>query len=134
MSMLLIDILDMDELGMLYTIDFTIYLKWFDPRIVFRNLKPKKYENKLEDSEIRQIWTPKLYLKKSYEDYVEAGQNINNPNKGFVGSVYVHQEGSPEFNKLSELDEDYLYPGHENPISMINDITIKLRCKIDLKW
>ena len=134
MSLLLIDILDMDELGMLYTIDFTIYLKWFDPRIVFRNLKPTSYENKLEDSEIGQIWTPKLYLMNSYNDYVEAGQNINNPSRGLVGSVYIHREGSPQYNELSELDEDYLYPGHENPISMINDITIKLGCKIDLKW
>ena len=134
MSMLLFDILDMDELGMSYTIDFRIYLKWFEPRIVFRNLKPTSFENKLEESEIGQIWTPKLYIMNSYNDYVEAGQNINNPSRGLVGSVYIHREGSPQYNELSELDEDYLYPGHENPISMINDITIKLRCKIDLKW
>ena len=75
-----------------------------------------------------------MYLKKSYEDYVEAGQNIKYPNKGFVGSVFVHREGFPQLNELSELDEDYLYPGHENPISMMNDIIIKLRCKIDFKW
>ena len=134
MSLQIFDILDLDELAMTYTIMFRIFLKWFDPRIVFRNLKPNKYENKLEDSEIRQIWTPKLYLKKSYEDYVEAGQNIKYPNKGFVGSVFVHREGFPQLNELSELDEDYLYPGHENPISMMNDIIIKLRCKIDFKW
>ena len=70
----------------------------------------------------------------SYNDYVEAGQNINNPSRGLVGSVFIHQSGSPQVNELSELDEDYLYPGHKTPISMINDITIKLRCKIDLKW
>ena len=40
MSMLIYDILATDELGMTYTIDFTIILKWFDPRIVFRNLNP----------------------------------------------------------------------------------------------
>ena len=134
MSMLVSDILDMNELGMSYTVDFEIQLKWFDPRVVFRNLKPTSYENKLEDSEIGQIWTPKLYLVNSYNDYVEAGQNINNPSRGLVGSVYIHRDGSPQYNELSELNEDYLYPGQENPISMINYITIKLRCKIDLKW
>ena len=132
--MSLIDILDMDELGMLYTIDFTIYLKWFDPRIVFRNLKPTSYENKLEDSEIGQIWTPKLYLMNSYNDYVEAGMKSNYPGKGHFGNVEIYREGSPKSNELSEVDEDYLYPGNENSISMINEIAIKLGCKIDLKW
>ena len=99
-----------------------------------RNLKPTRYENKLEDSEIGQIWTPKLYLMNSFADYIEAGQNINNPSRGLVGSVYIHREGSPQFNELSDLDEDYLYPGDKNPIVMINDITMKLGCKIDLRW
>ena len=77
---------------------------------------------------------PKLYLMNSYNDYVEAGQNINNPSRGLVGSVYINREGSPQLNELSEIDEDYLYPGEKNPITMHNDITIKLRCKIDLEW
>ena len=118
---------------MTYTINFAIHLKWFDPRIVFRNLEATNYENKLEASEIGQIWTPKLYLMNSYNDYVEAGQK-SPPSRGLVGSVYIHPEGSPQLNELSELDEDYLYPGHKNPISMINYIAIKLRCKIDLRW
>ena len=134
MSMKIHEILAMDELGMTYTIHFTIELKWFDPRIVFRNLEPTNYENKLEESEIGQIWTPKLYIMNSYNDYVEAGQNINNPSRGLVGSVYINREGSPQLNELSEIDEDYLYPGNKNPITMHNDITIKLRCKIDLEW
>ena len=134
MSMLIYDILAMDELGMTYTIDFTIILKWFDHRIVFRNLEPTNYENKLKDSEIRQIWTPKLYLMNSYNDYVEAGMKSNYPGKGHFGNVEIYREGSPKSNELSEVDEDYLYPGNENSISMINEIAIKLGCKIDLKW
>ena len=134
MSVLVYDIFDIDELHMSYTIDFQITLKWLDNRIVFRNLKPTHYENKLEDLEIGQIWTPKLYIRNSYNDFVEAGQKSNYPGKGIFGSVLIHQKGSSQQNELSEFDEDYLYPGNENPISMVNYFVIKLGCKIDLKW
>ena len=46
----------------------------------------------------------------------------------------VHRNGSPKENKLLEIDEDYLYPGNENPIIMVNYFTTKLGCKFDLKW
>ena len=51
-----------------------------------------------------------------------------------IGNVVVHQKGSPQQNELSEIDEDYLYPGNENPISMENYFVKKLGCKMDLKW
>ena len=49
-------------------------------------------------------------------------------------SIDIHQDGAPQQNELSELDEDFLYPGNENRLSMVNEFTIKLGCKIDLKW
>ena len=138
-SMMVYDIIDIDELHMTYKIDFKIALRWFDPRIVFRNLHTTAvptayYTNKLEDSEIRKIWTPKLYLRNSDNDFMEAGQKSNTPSPGIFGSVLIHQKGPPKQNELSEIDEDYLYPGNENPISMVNFFVIKLGCKIDLKW
>ena len=49
-------------------------------------------------------------------------------------AVRIYRYGSPEQNELSEIDEDNLYPGNENPIGMVNYFQIKLDCKFDLKW
>ena len=114
----------------MYTVQFRIQLEWFDSRIIFRNLKPTDSENKLDISEIEKIWTPTLYIKDSNIVYVEAGQKIQEG----IGSVWIHRNGSPKENELSEIDEDYLYPGHENSLIMVNFFIIKLGCKFDLKW
>ena len=69
-------------------------------------------------------------MQHSNEIYMEAGGKDD----GVVGFVRVKKEGSPYQNELSEIDEDYLYPGKENPIIMKNYFTIKLGCKFDLVW
>ena len=61
---------------------------------------------------------------------IEAGQNSQEG----AGYVRIHKNGSPKENDLEEIDEDYLYPGNENPINMVNYITLELSCKCDLKW
>ena len=119
------DIKEIDELKMSYIVNFRIELKWYDSRINFRNLKPTNYENKLDILEIEKIWTPNLFIMHSFQVYVEAGQK---------SLLRIHQNGSPKENKLLEIDEDYFYPGNENPISMVNFFTMKLGCKFDLKW
>ena len=53
---------------------------------------------------------------------------------GIIGRVRIHPDGSSQHNELSEIDKDYLYPGNENPVSMVNYFEIKLGCKFDLKW
>ena len=129
-NMKVYDILEVDELRMSYTVRFQIKLKWYDSRINFRNLKSSNYENQLDILEIEKIWTPKLYISQSSNAYIEAGQNSQESS----GTVTIQRSGSPKENALSEVDEDYLYPGNENPIIMSNFFRIKLDCKFDLKW
>ena len=90
------DIMDIDELHMLYTVKFKIQLKWFDSRIIFRNLKST------DILEIEKIWTPKLYIEHSNNIYMEAGQKSQEG----VGTVRIHRNGSPKENELLEIDED----------------------------
>ena len=115
---------------MSYTVHFKIELKWFDSRIIFRNLKPTDYDNILDIADVEKIWAPKLYIAYSHQVEVEAGQKT----KDSKGYVLVRRNGYPKENPLSEMDEDYLYPGNENPIIMRNYATYKLGCKFDLIW
>ena len=129
-SVLIYNIIDIDELHMSYTVDIEIKVKWFDSRLTFRNLKPKKDENQLNKSEIDRIWTPKLFLGNSTMVYMKAGYEGD----GTFGVVSVHKEGSFNINEFSEIDEDYLYHGMENPLGMRNYFIVKLGCKFDLRW
>ena len=129
-SVIVDDIIDIDELHMSYTVSVDIELKWFDSRLTFRNLKERHYENQLNNSEIDIIWTPKLYFGHSNNVYMKAGYEDD----GTFGVVSAHKEGSSEVNEFSEIDEDYLYHGMENPLSMRNYFIVKLGCKFDLRW
>ena len=61
---------------------------------------------------------------------MRAGEKIKSVSDG---TVRVHRQGLPQTNELSEIDEDYLYPGKENPISMVNYFLIRLGCKFNLE-
>ena len=129
-SMSVDDIGDINELHMSYTVTFEIRLKWFDSRIIFRNLKPKRQENQLDIFEIGELWTPEIYFLYSNEVHIKAGEK----KEGSNGIVQVQQKGQPKPNELSEIDEDYMYPGTENPIEMVTYLVVKLGCKFDLTW
>ena len=77
------------QLHMTYTVTFKIQLKWFDSRIIFRNLKST------DILEIEKIWTPKLYIEHSNNIYMEAGQKSQEG----VGTVRIHRNGSPKENE-----------------------------------
>ena len=124
-------ITDINELDMSYTAIFKVTMTWSDARINFRNLKAKNHhQNQLENQEINEIWTPNLYIEHSHNIYMKAQQE----NEEIYVAVTIHRHGSPKQNDLSEVDEDYLYPGKENPITLANYFQIKLDCKFDLKW
>ena len=123
-----IDIVEINELNMDFTADIKVALKWFDSRITFRNLASSHLENQLSIREIDTIWTPELVFLHSNEIHIKAGEQ----SEGKYGTVRVHQEGLPKQNDVTEIDEDYLYPGFENPILMVNYFVVKLGCKFNL--
>ena len=129
-SMTVYDISHIDELDMSYTVTFKLTIKWFDKRIIFRNLKATDYENQLENLETNEMWTPNLYIAYSNNIYMKAQQ----VNEEIYVAVTINRNGSPKQNELSEIDEDYLYPGNENPITLENYFRIKLDCKFNLQW
>ena len=129
-SIQVFDIIDINELDMTYTVYFRVTMKWFDSRIIFRNLKARAYENNLEDSEFDKIWIPNLYIMHSNNVYMKEHQE----DKGINVIVRMNRYGLPKPNELSEIDEELLYPGNENSINLLNYFHIKLGCKFDLKW
>ena len=134
-SMHIYDLLDIKELEMKYKIFLKVEMRWYDSRILFRNLKSKSKNNQLSFEEIKKIWTPALCFSNSELKYVIAGQRHDDDVKDFTGKGYVviDRTGNSQINTLEELDEDYVYPGNENPLIMENWIYVVLDCKFELK-
>ena len=129
------DILDIKELEMAYKIYLKVEMIWYDSRILFRNLKLKQENNQLSATEIKKIWTPELLFLNSEQGSIEAGQRNNIAKSEFSGRGYVDiiRKGKSQKNALEELDEDYVYPGAENPIRMENWMFVILDCKFHLE-
>ena len=117
------DIEEINELEMNIMVTVEVTLKWLDSRLTFRNLEYNDFFNQLNNEEINKIWTPSLLFKHSKGTYIKAGGD---------GTVWVKRNGSKQLNQLSELDEDYLYSGNENPIIMVSKVHVKLDCAFDL--
>ena len=137
LSMDIYDILDIQEIDMQYKVFLRAELLWYDPRITFRNLKPKKDDNQLNANEIDQIWSPQLKFLNSDEiGVIKAGEQGSSGDLSKFsgkGSVSIRRDGNHQLNPLDELNEDYLYPGKENPFIMTNSIVVRLGCKFHLK-
>ena len=71
----------------------------------------------------------------SEQGSIEAGQRTNIAKSEFSGRGYVDiiRKGKSQKNALEELDEDYVYPGAENPIRMENWMFVVLDCKFHLE-
>ena len=121
-SMDVYSIEEINELEMKISIKVRFTMKWLDSRLTFRNLKYTDFYNQLNIEEIKKIWTPSLLFLSSKGTYIKAED----------GTVLVKKNGSKQLNELSELDEDYLYSGNENPISMVTYTHVKLDCTFDL--
>ena len=135
-SMEIYDILDIQELVMEYTVYLKISMWWYDSRITFRNLKIDNNANILSAKEIDQIWSPELIFWDSNEvGIIRAGDQVSKDASKFSGkgTVKVLRRGNQQHNPLKEIDEDYLYPGKENPFLMTNRMVVKLGCKFSLE-
>ena len=53
-------ILNLDEVGGKFKVQFELVLKWFDPRLKMHNLRKQRHLNMLPDKEKSSIWVPTL--------------------------------------------------------------------------
>ena len=119
-SMKVMDITEIHELNMDFTIEVEVKMKWYDSRITFRNLKPTHNENQLSNEEENQIWKPE------FEFLCSKGIRRHR------WSVTIHREKMPQLNSLTNINEDYLYSGNYNPITKVDYYVVKLGCKFNL--
>jgi hypothetical protein len=111
---------------------FSIQLKWYDDRIQFENLKTTEKKigtvpikrNIVDDEKRQDIWIPKLRFGNSHTD-------VTIENDEFA-SVTISLEGNPILNSMSNLKENQLYKGSENPFVYERVYDLQLYCEFQL--
>ena len=115
------DISHIDELGMTFTSEVGIFLKWRDERIIFSNLAQGK--NLLSKKWQDQIWLPSLYFSNT------------NDNKDILSSMYevaITPYGQSTHNKISDLNEANTFKGEENDLELTSWNELPFKCNFEL--
>ena len=106
----LLTILEIGEVEMLFRNQFKISMEWFDSRLTFYNLHENQGLNSLVEAEKRNIWTPFLIF-----------DNTDNKIRTITdeeSNISVKRQGNFSRSTLEEVDNAYIYQGHENPLEM----------------
>ena len=122
----LLKVLQIDEVAMLYETQYTVNLKWLDPRITFYNLNENQGLNTLVELEKEQIWTPKLIL-----DNTKQKTRTKTDSESVIS---VKREGNYTRNTLEDVDNIYIFKGLYNPLDMSRVYQTEWICDYEMNW
>ena len=125
-SMNLLDILEINEVSMLFKTKFQLFLEWYDPRITFYNLKDSVKLNTLIPDEIESIWIPRI----TYKNTEKNDGSIRD--KETFGSV--NRKGNFTASLIDHLDNIYLFDGYSNPITINRVYETEWICTYNMAW
>ena len=106
----LLNILEIDEVAMLYRTKYTINQEWFDPRIIFNNLHWNQELNALVPEEKQIIWTPSFIFQNTDENLRTLMDSES--------SISVKRESNFTQNNINDIDNTYIFQGVKNPLVM----------------
>lgn len=125
-SLNLEEIFEVDEVRRRLDVAFTIELAWYDSRLTFNNLKPKKNLNVLTPEQIQQIWIPKLVFvntkKRSMTTLEEATVRV------------IHNESNSfELAPMTSSQNVFLFKGSDHHIDLIQHYNQEFVCDFNLQ-
>ena len=116
-------ITEVEQLSMTFKGDIKIILCWKDGRIKFKDLSPSgRYLNKDWKD---QIWLPPLYFPNT------VGKLPITTDEGFT--VKILKQGESKLNDDLELNEGYLFKGHENELQLTSHYDYTFHCTFQLQ-
>ena len=121
----LLSILSLSVVDMKISLKYKLSLQWFDPRIIFYNLKDKINLNGLLQEEMTKIWSPTIIFSNTQSDM------YNELDKKSIG--VVRRIGSFTKGTLYEDENIYKFKGEDNPISISRVYETEWLCEYDLR-
>ena len=107
---------------------FKIFLRWFENRATFENLKNDSTKNLLRPEEVRMLWLPRvIYWNTDQEETTRLGENWE-----WTTDISVQREGKPTRNSMEDIDETEIFQGSENSLKMEQTYTHAFQCAFKL--
>ena len=123
-SITIIKFLKIAEVDHLYKLKFVLQMEWYDYRLQFHNLKPKRSENALTVEESKKIWIPSLIFSNTQEnDATTATRNT---------LLTVSKEGNYTRSMPEVVEEINIYKGKENRLTFEMTFTKDFECEYQL--
>ena len=125
-TMVLMNILDIQEVKHIIILKFGIMLEWYEKRAIYHNLKQEETLNTLTESEINQLWTPYvIYENTDKNDAVTLGE--------VATSLTVTREGNFTRSDITVTDEIEIFQGNENKLTMNQTDSKQFHCIYQLQ-
>ena len=124
-SLVLINILNINEVENIIQVKFRIILQWRDDRITYQNLKLKTYLNALKPKDIETLWIPYVIFRNTDDN---EATKLRNGIKNIDTSITVQREGNFTSSDIDILDEIEFFQGRENTLTMNQTYTKDFHC------
>jgi hypothetical protein len=117
-------LMEFKELESKYQSRLHLKMVWYDPRLIFYNLRNDSSLNRLGSSK-NIIWTPQLTFTNSISNTIIENDDLVR--------ISVDKRGQGLPNQFAEMDESLIFMGSENPLIFERDYDIQVYCLFDLK-
>ena len=127
-SMDILRLVDIDENDYSIKIQFEITLVWKEIRATYHNLKIEDSLNALEETDIEQLWLPKVvYENTDQKETTRLGYFTE-----WETIVIVKREGNSTLSGLDAIDETEIFNGDNNSLIMSQTYTHAFYCAYKL--
>jgi len=117
---------EIDTIGLQFTADYYINLRWYDGRLDYKDLNDVSLLNGVPTDVLRQLWTPQL-----------AFTNALGPFQTVVDELSVctiNLENDPTYEDLSSSNEYYGFDGYQNSINLLREYYQQYACEFALTY
>ena len=119
-------ILSIVEMTEVFKIKFRLFLKWKDPRLVYRNLKKNANLNVLRGDSQKELWAPEVIFRNT-EDNDRSKIDGESLIKALPNTEYVFKKSDK-----SEVQNVYYFHGSENYLQLERTYKISFICSYDM--
>merc|ERR1719206_1706395 len=115
-----------DTIHLQFTADYYVNLRWYDGRLVFKDLNSNSLLNGVQTSALRHLWTPQLAFVNALGPYQTVVDDIS------VCTIVL--EENPTNNDLTNSLEYYGFDSYTNAINLEREYYQVFSCEFDLLY
>ena len=127
-SLKLMDILKLDEIGKLMFVKYVLRARWIDPGLTFHNLKRNPNQNVLSQDESSRIWVPKIIMMNT-ETEEESILDKKSIIRILANDNFTHSR-----TELSHHQNIYIFPGEDTSVEMARTYATDFLCLYNMNW